>query len=262
MSLDRDTELRCLAQLLHLDSSALNYLAPLDGSELQALRQAFQNLLLEDHGPMFAKLAAAGKLAPDALSAMLCKKVFGPTLTANMSYYTPSEKAAKMCTHFDARFMADIAREQMPDRAEDLLRDLPTELMRGATRELLANGDYHILGGFTDHMPEHKVAALMSEITDAVDNLRVSRFCQRKDRIARLSAKFDDALLGALLQAADSEDEFLLEIALVTAEMTPAQQERSASVAERLVPGLRGKMKSLAKSQGLSGALEPFFATS
>lgn len=261
MSLDRDTELRRLAQLLHVQTEALDYLQPLDGTELQALRQAFQSLLLDDHGPTFAKMAAGGKIAPDALSAMLCKKVFGPTLTANMSYYTPAAKAAKMCSHFDAHFMAEIAREQMPDRAEELLRDLPTDLMRGATRELLANGDYHILGGFTDYMPEDKVAALMHEITDMADNLRVSRFCQRKDRIAKLTAGMSDEMLSELLKTANDNEEFLLEVGLVTAEMDATMQKRAAEMADQAAPGLREKMKPVAEKHQLGAALRVYFET-
>lgn len=260
MSIDRATEVRRLAQLLHKQPSDLKYLDPLDGGELQSLRQAFQNLLLDDHGPTFAKMAAGGKIAPDALSAMLCKKIFGPTITANMSYYTPAEKAAKMCSHFDEAFMTEVAREQIPDRSRDLLEDLPVDLMRGVTRALLASRDYHIMGGFTDYMPQEKVAALMSEITDTADNLRVSAFCQRKDRVAELTAGFDDDLLKKLIETAFSSEEFIVEVGLVTAEMNDAAQQRMAQLTDQVNPEFRKQARGIAEREGTTEALAAYFA--
>lgn len=260
MSIDRATELRRLAQLLHREVNDLDYLEPLDGAELQALRQSFQNLLLDDHGETFAKLASAGKLAPDALSAMLCKRIFGPTLTANMSYYTPPEKAARMCGHFDEAFMTEVAREQIPDRAQDLLEGLPVDLMRGVTRALLASRDYHIMGGMTDYMPEEKVATLMHEITDMTDNLRVSSYCQRKNRIAQLTSKFDDALLKKLIEAAFSSEEFIIEVGQITAEMDADAQQRMARLTDAVNPQYREQARGVAEKNGTLEALSAYFA--
>ncbi len=260
MSIDRSTEIRRLAQLLHRDANELGYLDALDGQDLQELRQAFQNRLLEDHGETFAKMAAGGKIAPDALSAMLCKKIFGPAITANMSYYTPPEKAAKMCSHFDDAFMTEVAREQIPDRARELLEGLPVDLMRGVTRALLASKDYHIMGGFTDYMPQEKVAALMHEITDIADNLRVSSFCQRKDRMAELTAQFDDEMLKKLIEAAFTSEDFIVEVGLVTAEMNEADQQRMARLTDIVNPSYRQRARETAEKHGRTESLAAYFA--
>ncbi len=260
MSIDRSTEIRRLAKLLHREPGELSYLDALDGVELQEIRQAFQNRLLEDHGATFAKMAAGGKIAPDALSAMLCKRIFGPTITANMAYYTPAEKAAKMISHFDDEFMAEVVREQIPDRARELLEKIPVDLMRGTTRTLLASRDYHIMGGFTDHMPQEKVAALMHEITDVADNLRVSSFCQRKDRIAELTMKFDDELLKKLIEAAFTSEDFIVEVGLVTAEMPAAGQQRMAKLTDTVNPEYRKRARAIAERQGSTEALAAYFA--
>ena len=111
---DRNTELRRLAQALHKSADELAYLDKLDALALQKLRTNFQNSLLNKFGPVFERIAGAGKLAPDSISATLCTKVFGPAITANMSYFTPMSKAISLCKLFDADFMAEVAREQIP----------------------------------------------------------------------------------------------------------------------------------------------------
>ena len=95
--MDRNTELRRLAQALHKSADELAYLDKLDALALQKLRTNFQNSLLNKFGPVFERIAGAGKLAPDSISATLCTKVFGPAITANMSYFTPMSKAISLC---------------------------------------------------------------------------------------------------------------------------------------------------------------------
>jgi len=164
--MDRATEQRRLAQVLHRKPDELDYLKSLDAEGLMKLHTVVQNSLIDQFSNLFRKLANSGKIVPDALSAVLCRKVFGPALTANMSYYVPPDRAAKLCRHFDADFMAAIAREMVPERAKELLNGLPVELMQQVMRKMLATKDYHILGAFLDHLPEDKAVALAEEIRD------------------------------------------------------------------------------------------------
>ncbi len=259
MNVDRATELRRLARVLHKDSGTLDYLDPLNGLELQQLRSRIQLRLLDEFGPMFEKLAGAGKIAPDKLSAFLCKRIFGPALTANMSYYTPVHKAVSMCGHFDEEFMAEVAREQVPERAVRQLEELPVDIMRPVTRKLLESGDFHVMGGFTDHLPEEKVRELMEEIEDPADHLRVSAFAQRKDRIARLTAGFDDDMLREFIVVAFSHPEFLREVSLVTAAMDPEDQVRAARITDGINPEYRKRARQLAEAEGLLDDLQAYF---
>lgn len=257
--MDRATELRLLARQMHKQPADLSYLKPLDGQALHRLRSALQTRMLDEFAPTFEKMASGGKIAPDALSAMLCKKVFGPTLTANMSYFTPPAKAAKMCKHFDTEFMAEVSRETIPSRAEEMLKGLPVDLMRPVTRALLESGDYHIMGGFTDYMPEDKITVLMKEIDDPADNLRISSYCQRKDRIADIATRFDDDTLTAMIRAGYLDDELILELALTCAEMPPEQQARMANLTDEVDPAFRGKSRQLAEQAGLVDRMQAFF---
>jgi hypothetical protein len=260
MNIDRDTELRRLARVLHREPGQLGHLAALDGAGLMKLRTLIQNSLLEEFAGLFEKIAASGKLAPDALSALLCRKVFGPSITANMSYYVPADRAARMCKHFDDEFMAEIAREQIPERAKEQLEKLPVDLMRGVTRQMLASRDYHIMGGFTDYLPEDKAMILMEEIADLADSLRISSFAQRKDRVARLTAKMDDQQIRSLIEAAFKAPEFINEVGLVTAQMPPKDQQRMAKLSDAVDPKHRATARQAAEKNGTLEQLQPFFA--
>lgn len=258
--MDRATEQRRLAQVLHRQPDELAYLKALDAEALSKLRALTQGMLLDQYKDLFQKLASSGKIVPDAVSALLCRKVFGPALTANMSYYVPADRAARMCKHFDGEFMASIAREMIPERAKELLGGLPVELMREVMRKLLATKEYHILGGFLDHLPEAKAEALMQELRDVADHLRISGFAQRKDRVARLAYKLDDDRVKALIKVAFSHAEFMLDIGLVTAEMSAEQQRRMAKLTDEVDPQYRSKAKYLAEQTGYADRLTAYFS--
>ena len=258
--MDRQTELRRLAQTLHKSESDLSYLEKLSADALKKVRMGFQNALLEEFEDLFKKLAGAGKLAPDAVSALLCKKVFGPAITANLSYYTPVEKAAAMCKHFDAEFLAEVSREQIPERAEPMLRDLPVDLMREVTRLMAESGDYHVMGAMTDFLPEDKLMVLMEEVPSAEANLRVSSFAQRKDRIGKLASRLSDDKLKDFIKAGFSSDELTNEISLITIAMGTAEQKRMAKLTDAIDKKLRARAKVFAEKAGYADQLEHYFA--
>jgi hypothetical protein len=258
--IDRATEQRRLAQVLHRKPEELAYLKALDGDGLMKLRTLVQNSLIDQFASLFQKLANSGKIIPDAVSALLCRKVFGPALTANLSYYVPADRAARMCKHFDADFMTAIAREQIPERAKALLDGLPVDLMRQVMRKMIASKDYHIMGAFLDHLPEKKAESLMQELRDVADHLRISGFAQRKDRVARLAIGLDDDRLREMITVAFAHPEFMLDIGLVTAEMTAEQQRRMARITDGINPAFRKKARALAGQSGYADRLEAYLS--
>lgn len=258
--MDRHTEVRRLGQALHKQAEDLGYLDKLDAEALHRLRLMLQNRIIDEFSHLFERMASAGKITPDSLSALLCKKVFGPTLTANMAYFTPVPKAVKLLKHFEADFLADVAREVVPDRAQEMLAGIPVELMRETTHKLLEDQEYHVMGGFTDHLPEAKVLALMEEIEAPIDCLRVSCFAQNKARIAKLTLGFEEDFLAELIHAAFSSEELMEEVGLITAEMSAADQERMAHFTDELDAGYRSTARQLAEKLGTTEALAAYFA--
>lgn len=253
--IDRGVELRRLARMLNRDTTELDYLAALDGEGLQLLRRKIQDGFLKRHEDLFRKLAAMGKLMPAKLNAMFCIKFFGPTMTANMAYYTDAKLAASMATQFDATFLTDVAVEMIPERAEPMMREQSVELMRPVTRQLAERGEYHVMGAFVDFMPEDKILALMDEVQSPEANLRISTFAQRKDRIADLVGRFDDDMLSHLIRTAFEHDELVDEILTVAADMDGSQQQRCGEITRGLGHGLFARGQQRADELGLTERL-------
>lgn len=258
--MDRNTELRRLAQALHKTPEQLSYLDGVDAVGLQKLRNRFQNSLLDKFGPVFEKIAGAGKLAPDAISATLCTKVFGPAITANMSYFTPISKAVGLAKHFDADFMADVAREQIPERAQEMLSELPVSLLQQVAVQLVDHKDYHVLGSFTDYIPEAKAAEVMKAIKDPAASLHISTFAQRKDRIAKLAGLLSDEQLLEFIAAAFTDDALLVEVGMITCEMDAKAQARMAKLTQKINPAYMDKARAKAEELGYAERLKAYFA--
>ena len=258
--MDRHTEGRRLAQAMHKQSEELAYLDALDAEGLHRLRLILQNRIIDEFSGVFERMAAASKISPDSLSALLCKKVFGPTLSANMSYFIAVPKAIKLMNHFDADFLSAVACDIVPERAQALLEGIPVDMMREVTRKLLKSSEYHVMGGFTDQLPEAKVLELMKEIETPIDCLRVSFYAQNKARIAKLTLGFDEAFLRELVHAAYTSEELIEEVGLITAEMGDSDQQRMAKLSDELDPGYREQARGLANKLGTAGSLKAYLA--
>lgn len=258
--MDRPTELRRLARLLHRDTDALRHLDTLDAVQLMQLRRLLQESLIERFAGAFKRLAAGGRLIPDPLKAKLCTGIFGAALTANLSYFTPTDQSVRLARHFDDDFLTETARHQVPERAQALLAALPVEIMRGVARKLLAAREFAIMGGFTDYLPDDKALILIQDIAQPADRLRVSSFAQRKDRVARIMAQLTDDALAAQLAAAMAEPDLLTEIVLTVAEMPEPQQMRLADISDRIDIKLRSRLEQhVAADAPTRERLQPYF---
>lgn len=258
--MDRHTEVRRLAQALHKTPEQLDHLAKLDGEALYRLRLQLQNRIIDEFAHLFERMASASKITPDALSVLLCKKVFGPTLTANMGYFIAVPKVIKLMKHFEPSYVAEVTRHVVPERSIELLEGIPVEMMVEVTRQLLAAREYAVMGGFTDHMPEAKVLTLMAELDEPIDCLRVSSFTQNKARIAKLTLGFEEDFLVALIHAAFTSDELIEEVGLIIAEMAESDQQRMAKLTDSLDVAYRKKARKMAKKLGTSDVLKAYFA--
>lgn len=255
--IDANVELRRLAELMHIDAAELNYLNSIGPEGIQIIRLKFQDSLIADFEEALSKLAATAGMVPVAISEKICVKYLGPTLTSYLSYYTPVKTAAKLAQRFDADFMIEVASEQIPERAKELLADFPVDLMRPVTKGLVAKQEWPTLGGFVDYLPEEKSLALMAEIPDPVANLRIASYAQNKELIARMVTKFDDATLASLISAAAAGDEVMKrEVCIVAENLPEASLEQLERVSEQVTETENQALESFAQANGFNKLLE------
>ena len=259
-TIDRQTELRRFSKVTQRTEDELGFLGPLDGAALMKLRTQINTLLLKDFEPIFKKLAAGGKLMPDGLSAKLCMSVFGPRLTANVAYYTPAERSTKLGYRFTPEFLAAVAHELIPERAEPLLRDQPVELMRPCTLIMLKEKDYYVMGSFVDFTPFEKLIALMDDIDDPLASLRICSFCQRKDRMAQLVEHFSDQQVSDFIQTAHEHDDLLTEVLRIASHMSEEQKDRMKVMTTTLGDDYVQRSKERGEALGLQAELGRLWA--
>jgi len=116
------------------------------------------------------------------------------------------------------------------------------------------------MGAFLDHLPQDKAIELAQEIRSPEDYLRIAGFAQKKDRVAKVAASFDDEKLKNLTATAFEHAELMLDIGLVTAEMSAAEQKRVARLTDELDPEYRKKMRPLAEQAGFGERLAGYFS--
>jgi len=140
-----------------------------------------------------------------------------------------------------------------------MLAELPVEQLKKVTAKLVEHGDFHVLGGFTDYIPEKKAIEIMEVIKDPAANLHISFYAQRKDRIAKLANLLSDEKLLELIAAAFTEDNLLVEVGLITAEMDEKAQLRMAKLTDKVNKTYRAKAKAKAEEMGYANRLTAFF---
>lgn len=231
--MDIQVEIRRLAKLMHVPESELSYLEKLGAEALMKLRVQFQDSLITDYEPVLAKLASTTAITPTAIAVKIAQRYLGPTLTSYLSYFTPVKSAAKLAERFDADFMIEVSKEQIPERAKALLQDFPLDLMRPVTRGLVAEKAWATMGGFVDYLPEEKSFALMSEVPEAESNLRISSYAQNKALIAKLVTRFDDEMLLELTKASLAAPELMREVCLVAEKLPADVLARMANLRDR-----------------------------
>ena len=167
-------------------------------------------------------------------------------------------KAVSLCKLFDADFMAEVAREQIPERAVDMLAELPVEQLKKVTAKLVEHGDFHVLGGFTDYIPEKKAIEIMEVIKDPAANLHISFYAQRKDRVAKLANMLSDEKLIELIAAAFADENLTVEVGLITAEMDTKAQQRMARLTDKVNKTYRDLARAKAEAMGYADRINAF----
>ncbi|HEX4011783.1 MAG TPA: hypothetical protein VHX62_17310 [Solirubrobacteraceae bacterium] len=190
-----------LARLLGLDPDQLAYLEPLPADDLRALRDGITEVLYDGQGGSLRRLAAASRLLPAGLTAILGQRAFGPLLSARLAGMLDPDRAIDVAGKLPPPFLADVASELDPRRASALIGGLSPELIAAATAELVARGEYVTMGRFVGHLSDPAVAAAVSAMDDRA-LLEVAFVLEDKDQVGRLLSRLPPARAAGIIRAA------------------------------------------------------------
>lgn len=255
-TLEARAEILKLSRLLCREPASLEYLADTPSAELRLLREQITDVLFTAHGPALARLAAASRLLPVALTATLGEKVFGPVLSARIAGLLDPDRAVDMASRLPVQFLADIAIELDPRRASAVISRIPPEQIAAITRELIAREEYVTMGRFVGHLGTDSIVSAVG-VMDDTRLLHVAFVLESKDSLKELVGVLPSERLDGIVQAAASANlwpEVLDLLGHLTLEQRRALVDRASAWDDG---STLGALLEAARTQGMWAELLP-----
>jgi hypothetical protein len=198
---DVQAEILKLARLLSRDPGELGFLIDVPSEDIRRLREQVTDLLFDAHGQALGRLAAASRLLPVSLIAMIAERALGPVLTALIAGLLEPSRAVDVAAKLPTGFLAEVAIHIDPRRASEVIAGMPAAQIAQVTGELARRAEFVTIGRFVGRLgPEAATAAV--EAMDATTVLQVSFVAEDKDRLEHLIGVLDGDRLAELLDAA------------------------------------------------------------
>lgn len=204
-TLRQRAEILKLARLLDCAPERLSYLEQAPPGEIRILREQVTDLLFTAHEATFKRLAAASRLLPVSLVAIMGRQAFGPVLAARITGLLDPARAIEMAQTMPISFLADVAAEIDPRRATAVISGMPPARMEDVTRELARRHEYVTMGRFVGHLSPEALQAAVGVMGNG-DLLRTAFVMEEKERLDDLVELMGEDRLKHLVEAAGEEN--------------------------------------------------------
>ena len=194
-----------LSRLLNVPPDALSDLEGQDAATLARVRKQLSSALFDEHRKLFAKLAQANKLLPLGVTAKMTTAVIGPTLAGRVASEMDPARAVALAGKLPVEFLAETCMAMDPQRAEPVVRAMPTKIVVGVSRALCAKRDFMTAATFVNVLDDAVIQAVMADNDDDADLLQIGFFIEDKTRLEALMAMMDDARIANTMVTAERE---------------------------------------------------------
>lgn len=237
-----------LARLLGCEESKIAALQGLDVPALRQLRAACTSMLFDGDRSGLQRVAAAAKLMPAALNAVLAEKAMGPVLASRVAGLLPPKDAVEIAKRVPLKFNSEVTLLIDPRSARPMLQMMPLDIVVAVTREVCRRREYIAMARFVDALSDEQIKATMTVLDDE-SMLRIGFFvesprrleevvglmtAERLQKVMAVAAQPELDLGGAVLMLLSGVGE-KLRARLVEAAMTHADNK----VGESLVAAAR-----------------------
>lgn len=202
--LEARAETQKLARLLHAGESELAFVAELPPGAVREFRGLATDHLHSASAEAMRIVAAAARVLPGAVVALIAQRAFGPLLTARAAASVDPGKAREVVRRLPAEFVADVAVHIDPRRVAGLLRDIEVPTVVAVGRILAARGEYVSMGQFLSYLPAQALAASIEVLPPEVI-LRTAFVLEDKARVDETIALLGPARLQAVIACAARE---------------------------------------------------------
>jgi hypothetical protein len=256
--INHETELLRLAHNLSAKPEELKPMRQVDASTVAHLNNLLQKMQF-DHSLVWAKLAKVASFMPNFINAKIAQEILGPHITANLSYHLPISDVIAIAKKIRIDFLAEVTENMVAEKGAKIVDELPLDLLRPLVRKVAERGGFFAIGSFTDYVKLDLIRQLLPEIRENRHLLEISRFCNKKDRVAFAVGLLDNERIKSLLLMA-AEIEYWDEILSFGRYLEERDRVRVKEILQTLDQGLVKKAQEIAKGKSYWGEVEYLFA--
>lgn len=227
------SELKRLAALLAVPEEDLAFLSPLEAAQVRFLTSSVDSAMHMQQSPLWSGLARATHLIPDRVNAKIANNFLGASATAQLSYHLPPKKALSISKHFSIPFLADVATNMDPSRAQTLIHAFPQAKVRTMSLYLLEQQNYYAMGQFLDYLTPAQAMPILQDVRSDEAVLRIASYARRKENLGVLVMGMGNGRLLSLLQKTN-ELNMWDDVLPILAHLPAAEQARINPLVEQL----------------------------
>ena len=191
-----------LARLLGVPESRLQGYSHLDAVSLRAIRESASAAIFDDARPMLVRVAAASKLLPVSLIAMVAEKIFGTMLCARTVGLIAPQRALEVTLKLPDAFLADASSQIDPRSVKELIAGIPVARVKTIAAQLIQRRDYVTMGRFVDYVPRETIRSVIESIRDNAVLLHVAFYVENKSRLNDIMDLLPESRLREIVRLA------------------------------------------------------------
>lgn len=260
-SLTHQAELIKLARILGGKPEQLQSLDKLDVAALRELRERISASLFDADRHLFQRVAAATKLVPVGVAALIAEKALGPLLCARVAGSLPTDRAIDIAKRQRTDFLAEVCLQIDPRQVRDLIAGMPVQQSVDTAIELARRREYITMGRFVDSLPEPSMRAILKALTDDEALLRIGFFVEDPSQLSAVIDMLPKQRLHHMIELAVQRGAELWPeaLALINAIAKP-QRRMMAAQAAKLADAEINRMIELTHTHKLWASLLPVVA--
>jgi hypothetical protein len=205
--LARRAEILKLERLLGTAPGAFAFLEKIEALVIRALREQMTGALFDSDRAALQKVAAATKLTPTAIAAVIAEKALGALLCARVAALLPADKAIDISRRLSPDFLAEVCLHIDPRRVQEIIRGTPVSLVVAVSKRLEQQREFVTMARFVDALTLDAIKAVMAETDDVEALLRTAFFVENPARNSELVALLPKAKLKRLVQVSTTSAE-------------------------------------------------------
>lgn len=214
-----------LARVLRREPDDLAFLAAVPAADIRHLRETVHEHLFDGDRATFRNLAAASRLLPAKVTAVVARKAFAPVFLARIAGEMPTDRAIDIARRIDPVFLADVTLELDPRRVGPIIRQMPVPVVREVATELLRRREYITMGLFVGHLSDAAIEEVIRATADEEHLLRIGLFIEARETIPTLVGMLsEDRLRRMVALAQDESTDLWAEGLSLMAHVDPATQ--------------------------------------